>query len=493
MSSTYNWGYNTVPQKHLGNRVLYHPRGKVLGGSSSLNAMVFIRGHALDFDRWGSEQQQEGCSNNSGWSYADCLPYFRRAETYSGGSTLYRGREGPLQVTEGACTNALHKAFLQAGVQAGYPYTEDVNGQQQEGFGKSQLTVGAGKRCSTAAAYLHGHQLPNLTVLTGGFVERVLFQNGRASGVRVEGMTDDIHVRSDGQVILSGGAFNSPHLLMLSGVGPRDQLTKHGIDIVQELPGVGQNLQDHLEFYAQWRCTQPITLLNSLRPHNMLRIGIQWFLTRTGEGASSHLETGAFTRSRPDVPHPDIQWHFLPGLIENHGRSAASFHAFQLHIGTLRSKSRGSVTLQSSHHRDKVVVDPQYFSDEQDIADMRVCVQQAREVVGQVAFDEFRGEEIRPGPQVTSNEDIDVFLRNSCESAYHPSCTCRMGPETNPMSVVDPNTMNVWGFENLKVVDASVMPSIVSGNLNAATIMLAEKASDIILKHPPLLPSVCIR
>eukprot|EP00922_Rhytidocystis_sp_ex-Travisia-forbesii_P052082 GHVS01077297.1.p1 GENE.GHVS01077297.1~~GHVS01077297.1.p1 ORF type:complete len:559 (-),score=54.72 GHVS01077297.1:369-1847(-) len=483
MSSTYNWGYNTVPQKHLGNRVLYHPRGKVLGGSSSLNAMVFIRGHALDFDRWSGE---EGCSK---WSYADCLPYFRKAETYTGGSSVYRGRDGPLQVTEGACTNPLHQAFLAAGTQAGYPYTEDVNGYQQEGFGKSQLTVGKGIRSSTAAAYLHASSLPNLTVWTGKFVERVLFRDGKASGVAVEGV-GEVPVRaSDGQVILSGGALNSPHLLMLSGVGPREELDKHGIDVVRELAGVGQNLQDHLEFYAQWRCTKPITLLNSLRPHNMLRIGIQWFLTQTGEGASSHLESGAFTRSRPGLPHPDIQWHFLPGLIENHGRSAAAFHAFQLHVGTLRAKSRGNLTLNSKHHRDPIRVDPQYFTEKQDIEDMRACLHQAREVVGQAAFDDFRGEELRPGPQVTSDDDIDTFLRNNCESAYHPSCTCAMGPSTNTKSVVDPKSMNVWGFENLKVVDASVMPSVVSGNLNAPTIMLAEKAADLILHNEPMSPS----
>eukprot|EP00922_Rhytidocystis_sp_ex-Travisia-forbesii_P052080 GHVS01077295.1.p1 GENE.GHVS01077295.1~~GHVS01077295.1.p1 ORF type:complete len:288 (-),score=40.24 GHVS01077295.1:44-907(-) len=276
---------------------------------------------------------------------------------------------------------------------------------------------------------------------------------------------------------------------MLSGVGPRDELNKHGIDIVQELPGVGQNLQDHLEFYAQWRCTKPITLLNSLRPHNMLRIGIQWFLTQTGEGASSHLESGAFTRSVPDAALPDIQWHFLPGLIEDHGRSAASFHAFQLHIGTLRAKSRGQLTLNSKNHRDPIRVDPQYFSDPQDIEDMRVCIKQAREVVSQAAFDDVRGEEVRPGPQVKSADEEHDFLRNNCESAYHPSCTCAMGLATNPNAVVDPTTMNVWGFDNLKVVDASVMPSIVGGNLNASTIMIAEKAADMILRDTPLPPA----
>eukprot|EP00921_Rhytidocystis_pertsovi_P006838 GHVQ01011560.1.p1 GENE.GHVQ01011560.1~~GHVQ01011560.1.p1 ORF type:complete len:405 (+),score=34.45 GHVQ01011560.1:1008-2222(+) len=393
---------------------------------------------------------------------------------------------------QGIHRNPLHQAFITAGVQAGYKQTEDINGFQQEGFGRYQMTIGKGCRSSTAAAYLHPalNNYKNLQVMTNAFVEEILIENDRAVGVRVNldnKSCEEVRCKSD--VVLCGGAINSPHLLMLSGLGPRQELQRLGIETKNDLPGVGKNFQDHLEFYAQWECLKPVTLAESLKPYNTLRIGLQWLTTQTGEGASSHLESGAFTKSRPDIEHPDTQWHFFPGLVTDHGRASSAFHAFQIHIGTLRPLSRGFLSLQSRNPKDHILIEANYMSEEQDVADLRACVRQAREVVGQRAFDPFRGDEISPGPHVSSDDDIDEFLRNMCETAYHPAGTCKMGPRADSFSVIDPSTMGVWGTENLKVVDASVMPSIVSGNLNASVVMMGEKASDILMGNPPLTPT----
>lgn len=475
----YNWYYHTEPQSHMDDRVMYWPRGKVWGGSSALNAMVYIRGHARDYDRWVSEGAE-------GWSYAEVLPYFKKAETYHNGASEYRGSEGPLHVTVGPCKNPLYEAFIDAGFQAGYPYTDDMNGYQQEGFGRLDMTIYRGKRWSTAQAYLRPVlKRRNLFTEVGVLTTRILFKGKRAIGVEFlqKGIIKKVY--TDSEVILCSGAINTPQLLMLSGVGDADELKKLDIPVVQHLPGVGQNLQDHLELYIQQKCTQPITLYREQRQPWKTLVGLRWFLLRSGIGASSHLEAGAFIKSNPSVDHPDIQYHFLPSLVINHGRKPVDQHAYQAHVGPMRPTSVGYVTLKSNEPFDPMIVQPNYLTTERDRQEMRDCVKLTREIFAQEAFDSYRGPELAPGENVKTNAEIDAFVRQQADSAYHPSCSCKMGKDA--MSVVDPNT-KVYGCENLRIVDASIMPSIVSGNLNAPTIMIAEKAADIILGKSPLLP-----
>lgn len=468
----YNWYYETEAQEHMDGRVMYWPRGRVLGGSSSLNAMVYIRGHAYDYDRWAKE------ADAPHWDYAHVLPYFQKAETRAAGGDAYRGASGPLNVSTGACRNPLFQAFIEAGQQAGYPYTADMNGFQQEGVGPMDMTVHQGRRWSTAQAFLKpARTRTNLTVETGAMATRILFEGDRAVGVAFAQRDKPRAVRAEREVILAGGAINSPQLLMLSGIGDADQLREHGIDVVADRKGVGQNLQDHLEFYVQHACKEPITLYSATKPWNMVRIGIEWFLFQTGDGASSHLEAGGFVRSRPDVPHPDIQFHFLPSAVRDHGRVAPDQHAFQVHVGTMRASSRGWLKLRSADPKDHPILQPNYLSTPEDVADLRACVGITREIFAQKAFDRYRGVELQPGPDVRSDSAIDAFVRAKADSAYHPSCTCRMG--TDEGAVVDAE-LRVHGVRGLRVVDASVMPSIVSGNLNAPTIMVAEKAADMI-------------
>jgi choline dehydrogenase len=480
MDDRYNWSYRTEPQAYMDGRRLYWPRGRVLGGSSSLNAMVYVRGHALDYDRWA---EREGAR---GWSYAEVLPYFKRAETYSAGADAYRGGDGPLRVQAAAMANPLFETFVEAGRQAGYPVTADMNGYQQEGFGRMDMTIHKGRRWSTARAYLRpAMRRPNLTVVTGALAGKVLIEHGRATGVVWRGHGGEMHAFAMREVILAGGAINSPQLLMLSGVGPADHLRAVGVPVIHDLPGVGQNLQDHLELYVQHACTRPVSLMRAMRPHNMVLVGLRWFLFHDGPGASSHLETGAFIRSRAGVRHPDIQYHFLPALISDHGRTAADFHAFQAHVGPMRPDSRGEVRLRSAEPADHPLIQPNLLATERDRAEMRVCVHLTREIFAQAAFDPFRGREIMPGPSVRSDAEIDAFVRRKADSAYHPCGTCRMGEDD--LAVVDPMT-RVRGLEGLRVVDASIMPSEPSGNLNAPTIMLAEKAADLILGRAPPPP-----
>ena len=480
MDDRYNWYYRTEPQLHMDGRTLYWPRGRVLGGSSALNAMVYIRGHAKDYDRWA---EQEGCD---GWAYADILPYFRKAETFSQGGDAYRGDNGPLSVWRGDSRNPLFDVWIKAGVEAGYPFTEDMNGFQQEGMGRMDMTIRAGKRCSTAKAYLKpAMRRPNLTVVTGALASRILVERGRAVGVEYVENSTPKSVRAAREVIVSGGAINSPQLLMLSGIGPADELRGHGIEVAHDLPGVGQNLQDHLELYVQQACTQPITLLNTMKPQNMVMVGLQWFATSTGPAASSHLEAGGFIRSDPGIEHPDIQFHFLPALIDDHGRSAGSQHAFQVHVGPMRPASRGRLSLRNADPRQHPRLEPNYLAEERDRHEMRRCVELTREIFAQGAFAPFRGDEIKPGRAVRTPEQIDAFVRQRADSAYHPCGTCRMGPADDPTSVVDP-ACRVIGLDGLRVVDASIMPSEPSGNLNAPTIMIAEKAADLIRGRDPL-------
>ncbi|XP_073900061.1 choline dehydrogenase, mitochondrial [Castor canadensis] len=475
----YNWYYHTESQSGLDGRVLYWPRGRVWGGSSSLNAMVYIRGHAEDYDRW----QRQGAT---GWDYAHCLPYFRKAQSHELGAGRYRGGEGPLRVSRGKTQHPLHQAFLQAAQQAGYPFTEDMNGFQQEGFGWMDMTIYEGKRWSTACAYLHpALSRPNLRAEAQTLVSRVLFEGTRAVGVEYLKNGQSHRVYASREVILSGGAINSPQLLMLSGVGNADDLKKLGIPLVCHLPGVGQNLQDHLEVYIQQACIHPITLHSSQKPLRKACIGLEWLWRFTGEGATAHLETGGFIRSRPGVPHPDIQFHFLPSQVIDHGRAPTQQEAYQVHVGTLRETSVGWLKLRSANPQDHPVIQPNYLSTDTDIEDFRQCVKLTREIFAQEALAPFRGKELQPGSHVQSDKEIDAFVRAKADSAYHPSCTCKMGQPSDPTAVVDPQT-RVLGVENLRVIDASIMPSVVSGNLNAPTVMIAEKAADIIKGKPAL-------
>lgn len=476
----YNWYYETEPQAAMDNRRMYWPRGRVLGGSSSLNAMVYVRGHAYDYDRWAEE-------GAAGWSYAEVLPYFRRAETRAKGGDDYRGSDGPLRVSTGSQPNPLFDAFIEAGRQAGYPFTADMNGYQQEGFGKMDMTIHQGERWSAAKAYLKPiRSRPNLTIETGALSTRILFEGRRAVGVEYAQGPQVRVARAAREVILCGGAINSPQLLMLSGVGPADQLRRHGIAVVHDLPGVGRNLQDHLEMYIQHECTQPITLYSVENPLFKAKVGVEWFMFRSGLCTSAHLEAGGFIRSRAGIRHPDIQYHFLPSVVNDHGRKPGDRHAFQVHAGTMRATSRGWIELRSADPRAKPILQPNYLTTEDDREDMRACVKLTREIFAQPAFAPYRGPEIAPGAAVRTDDEIDAFVRAKADSAYHPSCTCKMG--VDEMAVVDPET-RVRGLEGLRVVDASIMPSIVSGNLNAPTIMIGEKAADMILGREPLPPS----
>lgn len=475
----YNWYYHTTPQKHMDNRVMYWPRGRVWGGSSSLNAMVYIRGHAEDYNRWNKE-------GAVGWDYDGCLPYFKKAQTHELGADQYRGGNGPLHVSRGKTKHPLHSAFLAAGQQAGYPLTDDMNGFQQEGFGWMDMTIHKGQRWSTASGYLRpALSRTNLSAEDGTLVTKILFEGTKAIGIEYVKNGEKKKAFASKEVILSGGAINSPQLLMLSGVGNADDLKKLGIPVVCNLPGVGQNLQDHLELYVQQKCTQPITLYGSQKPLKMIKIGLEWFLKCTGEGATAHLESGGFIRSRAGVSHPDIQFHFLPSQVIDHGRVPSQLEAYQVHVGPMRSTSRGWLKLKSTDPREHPILEPNYLSTEIDVWEFRQCVKLAREIFAQEAFDKYRGPELQPGSHVQSDEEIDAFVRQKADSAYHPSCTCKMGQSSDTTAVVDPQT-RVIGVENLRVVDASIMPSVVSGNLNAPTIMVAEKAADIILGLPPL-------
>ncbi len=478
----YDWGYYTESEPQLNGRRLHTPRGKVLGGSSSINGMVYVRGNALDFERW----ENEGAG---GWSYRDVLPYFKRAERRAGGGDDYRGGDGPLATRRGLLDNPLHAAWLEAGRQAGYPFTADVNGFQQEGFGYLDMTVGAGRRCSAANAYLRpAMDRTNLTVRTHALATRILFDGRRAVGVRYRRgeALHDVLVRRE--VIVCAGPVNSPQLLKLSGVGPRAELAQHGINVVHELPGVGESLQDHLEFYFQVACREPITLYSQMNPWRKALIGLRWLLRHDGLGVSNHFETGGFIRSRSGVRYPDIQFHFLPMAVSYDGSSLAREHGFQAHVGPMRSRSRGWVRLKSSDPLEKPRVFFNYLSQAEDWAEMRACVRLTREIFAQPAFARYRGREIQPGEPVQNDAEIDAFIRAKAESAFHPSCSCRMGRASDPLAVVDAQA-RVIGTQALRVVDSSIMPSITTGNLNAPTIMLAEKAADHIRGRALLPPS----
>jgi choline dehydrogenase len=477
----YNWFYESEAEPYLDNRRMHCPRGKVLGGSSSINGMVYVRGHAMDFEDWEAQGAKD-------WGYRHCLPYFKKADQWAFGSDEYRSQDGPLAVNNGNnMKNPLYRAFIEAGQEAGYMKTEDYNGRQQEGFGPMHMTVKNGVRWSTANAYLKpALQRSNLKVITGALSQRILLDGKRASGVEFirDGNLQSLSARRE--VIMSAGPIASPHLLQLSGIGPGAVLQQAGIEVVHDLPGVGENLQDHLEFYFQFRCKQPITLNAELNPWRKFLIGSRWLLSKSGLGATNHFESCAFIRSRPGIQWPDIQYHFLPGAMRYDGNAAFDGHGFQVHVGHNKPFSRGTVRARTPGVQDKPEIIFNYLQAEEDIEAYRACVRLTREIIGQPAMDAYRGAEIQPGEAVQTDAEIDAFVRSAVESAYHPSCACRMGEDD--MAVVDSKT-RVHGIEALRVVDSSIFPTITNGNLNSPTIMLAERAADIIKGKGMLAPS----
>ena len=486
----FNWGYTSQAEPHLNGRVIDCPRGRVLGGSSSINGMVYVRGHPRDFDRW----EELGAD---GWNYASCLPYFKKAESWVDGENDYRGGHGPLSVCAGnnMTGNSLYEAFIQAGHEAGYPVTDDYNGRQQEGFGAMHMTVRDGVRASTASAYLRpAMNRSNLRYVGGTYVHRVLFEKSRAVAVEYEKDGRIFQVQARREVLMATGSIGSPSLLQRSGIGSAHHLESLGIEVQCESPGVGENLQDHLEVYFQFRCKQPITLNRYLNPLAKGLIGARWLFTRTGLGATNHFESCGFIRSRAGVQWPDIQYHFLPGAMRYDGRAAFPGHGFQVHVGPKKPQSRGCVKIVSQSPKDSPKILFNYLEAQQDREDWRACIHLTREIFEQPAMEPFRGAEIQPGRSVISNSDIDDWVRQNVESAYHPSCTCRMGAIDDATAVLD-SACRVKGVESLRVVDSSVFPEITNGNLNAPTIMLAERVGDMILGGsllPPLDSSVWI-
>ena len=479
----YDWGFQTEPEPHLGGRVLATPRGKVIGGSSSINGMVYVRGHAKDFDHWAEQGAQ-------GWSYADVLPYFRRMENWHGetGDAAYRGTDGPLHITRGPRSNPLFNAFVEAGRQAGYPVTPDYNGQQQEGFGAMEATIWQGRRWSAANAYLKPALKTGRVTVEKGFARRIVIENGRATGVEIEQRGQVVVIPAAREVIVAASSINSPKLLLLSGIGPAAHLAEHGVPLVADRPGVGQNLQDHLELYLQFAASQPITLYKYWNLWGKALIGAQWLLSRKGLGASNQFEACAFIRSKPGVDYPDIQYHFLPIAVRYDGKAAAEGHGFQTHTGPMRSLSRGAVSLRSGDPKAPPKILFNYMSHETDWDDFRRCIRLTREIIGQEAFKPYYKSEIQPGLDLQSDDELNGFIREHVESAYHPCGTCRMGRADDRMAVVDPEA-RVIGVEGLRVADSSIFPRVTNGNLNAPSIMAGEKAADHILGRDALAPS----
>ena len=475
----YDWGFATEPEPHLGGRVLATPRGKVIGGSSSINGMVYVRGHARDYDTWAE-------MGADGWSYADVLPYFKRMEQSHGGSgPEFRGSDGPLHITRGPRDNPLFDAFIAAGEQAGYPVTADYNGRQQEGFGPMEATIWKSRRWSAANAYLKPAMAGGNVQVVRGLARRVVMEGKRAVGVEVDTRSGREVIRAGREVILAASSINSPKLLMLSGIGPAAHLREHGIEVVADRPGVGANLQDHLEIYMQFAASQPITLFKYWNLWGKAWVGAQWLFTGTGPGASNQFEACAFIRSKAGVEYPDIQYHFLPIAVRYDGKAVAAGHGFQAHVGPMRSKSRGSVTLRSGNPTDAPVIRFNYMSDPSDWEDFRSCIRLTREIFGQEAFKPYLKAELQPGPGVETDDQLDDFLREHVESAYHPCGTARMGRASDPMAVVDPEC-RVIGVEGLRVADSSIFPQVTNGNLNGPSIMTGEKAADHILGRTPL-------
>jgi choline dehydrogenase len=477
----YDWGYQSEPEPHLGNRRIYHARGKVLGGSSSINGMIFQRGNPLDYERWAADPGM------GSWDYRHCLPYFKRMENCLAGDEEYRGHAGPLVLERGPAAGVLFQAFFAAAEQAGYPRTSDVNGCQQEGFAAFDRNVHRGRRLSAAGAYLHpAMSRPNLTVRTRAHVTRILFDGTRAVGVAYKpGRGAPVTVRGK-EIICCGGAINTPQLLQLSGVGNAGELEALGIDPVADLPGVGENLQDHLEVYVQYACKQPVSMQPSLAKWKRPYIGAQWLFLRSGPAATNHFEGGGFVRSNEGVAYPNLMFHFLPVAIRYDGSSPAGGHGYQVHIGPMYSDARGSVKIRSTDPGEHPALRFNYLSTEQDRREWAEAVRVARAILNQPALDEYNGGELSPGKEVASDEEVLDCVARDAETALHPSCTARMG--TDAMSVLDPSSMRVHGLDGLRVTDASAMPYVTNGNIYAPVMMMAEKAADLILGNTPLPP-----
>ncbi|MCB5410281.1 choline dehydrogenase [Pseudogemmobacter faecipullorum] len=478
----YDWGLKTEPEPHLGGRVLATPRGKVIGGSSSINGMVYVRGHAKDYDLWAE-------MGADGWSYADVLPYFKRMETSHGGSGPdWRGSNGPLHVSRGPRDNPLFNAFIEAGRAAGYPVTEDYNGRQQEGFGPMEATIHRGKRWSAASAYLRPALKTGRVAMVRGLARRVVIEDGRAVGVEIDSKAGRQLIRARQEVIIAASSLNSPKLLMLSGFGPEAHLREHGIEVLADRPGVGANLQDHMEIYMQYQASQPVTLYKYWNLFGKAWVGANWLLLNRGPGTSNQFESCGFIRSAAGKEYPDIQYHFLPIAVRYDGKAAAGGHGFQVHVGPMRSKSRGSVTLRSNRPEDAPVIRFNYMSHPEDWVDFRACVRLTREVFAQAPMAQYVKQEIQPGADIQTDAGIDAFIRDHAESAYHPCGTARMGRASDPMAVVDPEC-RVIGVEGLRLADSSIFPQVTNGNLNGPSIMTGEKAADHILGRQPLPPS----
>jgi len=476
----YDWKYESEPEPHMNGRKIYHARGKVLGGSSSINGMIFQRGNPLDYERWA------GDAGMGTWDYAHCLPYFKRMENCLAGADEFRGGEGPLVLERGPATSPLFLAFFEAVQQAGYPLTDDVNGFKQEGFAAFDRNIHRGRRLSAARAYLHPvMSRPNLDVRCRAFVNRVLFDGQRAVGVEVAGRTGPERIEA-GEVILCGGAINSPQLLQLSGVGNAAELEALGVDVVRDLPGVGEHLQDHLEVYIQYASKQPVSMAPAMKWRNRPWVGFKWLFFRSGPGATNHFEAGGFIRGDDIVEYPNLMYHFLPVAIRYDGSSPAADHGYQVHVGPMYSDARGSVKITSQDPRVHPALRFNYLSTEQDRREWLEAVHTARDILTQPAFEPFNAGEISPGPSVETDEEIIDWVARDAETALHPSCTCRMG--VDEMSVLDPETMRVHGLDGLRVVDASVFPYVTNGNIYAPTMMVAEKAADLILGNTPLEP-----
>ncbi|MEM7799565.1 MAG: choline dehydrogenase [Chloroflexota bacterium] len=484
-SRLYDWCYESEPEPHMHNRKIFQGRGKVLGGSSSINGMIFQRGNPLDYERWSDDPGMNA------WDYQHCIPYFKRMENSlaAAADDQYRGKSGPLVMERGPAENPLFKAFFEAVQQAGHELTSDVNGYKQEGFAAFDKNIQNGRRMSAARTFLHPvlDQRPNLTVKTSAFVSKILFEGKRAVGVEMQegflrkGVTQTLKAK---EIILCGGAINSPHLLQLSGVGNAQELEAVGVDVIHHLPGVGENLQDHLEVYVQHACTQPVSVYPSTVWYNKPWVGLQWIFGKTGPAATNHFEAGGFIRSNEEVQWPNLMFHFLPVAIRYDGSSPSGGHGYQVHIGPMFSDVRGSLKLKSADPTVYPALRFNYLSTSNDRREWVEAIERAREILRQPAFDPYNGGEISPGPGVQTPEEILNWVGHEGETAYHPSCTCKMG--TDPMSVVDPDTMRVHGLDGLRVVDASVFPYITNGNLYAPTMMVAEKAADIIIGNGPL-------
>jgi len=480
-SKMYNWWYESDPEPFMNNRRIYHPRGKVLGGSSTINGMIWIRGNPLDYQKWA---HNKGLEN---WDYSHCLPYFKKLENRLIGKDKYHGEEGPLFLTTPECDNPLFNAFFKSVQEAGYSFTSDINGFQQEGFGKFDQTIYRSRRYNAARAYIHPiKHRKNLSIKTNTLVTKILFEGKRAIGVEINSGSKSEYIYAN-EIISCGGAINSPQLLQLSGIGDSKHLSSLGINVVQDLKGVGKNLQDHLEVYIQWACKKPVSLYPSLSPWRAPKIGFDWLFRRKGIGASNHFEAGGFIRSNDEVEYPNIQFHFLPIAIRYDGSAPNEGHGFQLHVGPVNSDVRGEIKIKSSDPKEYPSIKFNYLSTEQDRKEWCEAIKCSRKIIETDAMSEFMGKEIAPGKDVQTDEEILDFIAKEGESAYHVSGTCKMG--SDDMSVVDTN-LKVKGIENLRIVDASIMPSVTNGNIYSPVLMIGEKAADVILGNTPLEPEV---